>query len=167
MSNDLPMVEIEGLKELAETFEELTRKYPDRAGNMLVMQAKELRKDVVRLVKNDTDTEGTSKKSLAKAGSYGISPVKGYGNKQYIEVSAKSPHFHLVENGHMKVIPKTRTVKTQDGEKRKIANSNGGATVGFTPGYHFMDRAAKKSQIEVPEGLKKVVDSLLREEGLI
>ena len=167
MSNDTPMVQIDGLEELAETFEELVRKYPDRAGNMLVSQAKELRKDVVKQVKNDTDTDGLSKKSLAKVGSYAISPVKGFGNKQYIELSAKSPHFHLVENGHLKVVPMTRTVKTKDGEKRKISNPNGGATVGFTPGYHFMDRASKKRQIEVPEELKKVVDELLREEGLI
>lgn len=167
MSNDTPMVQIDGLEELSETFEELVRKYPDRAGDLLVSQAKELRKDVVKQVKNDTDTNGSSKKSLAKIGSYGISPVKGFGNKQYIEISAKSPHFHLVENGHLKVVPMTRTIKTKDGEKRKIPNSNGGATVGFTPGYHFMDRASKKRQIEVPEELKKVVDDLLREEGLI
>lgn len=167
MSNDMPMVQIDGLEELAETFEELVGKYPDRAGELLVSQAKELRKDVVKQVKNDTDTDGTSKKSLAKVGSYGISPVKGFGNQQYIEVSAKSPHFHLVENGHLKVVPMTRTIKTRDGEKRTVSNSNGGATVGFTPGYHFMDRASKKRQIEVPEELEKVVDELLREEGLI
>lgn len=167
MNNDMPMVQIDGLEELAESFEELARKYPDRAGELLVSQAKELRKDVVKQVKNDTDTDGSSRKSLAKVGSYGISPVKGFGNNQYIEVSAKSPHFHLLENGHLKVIPKTRTITTKDGEKKKIANPNGGATVGFTPGYHFMDRASKKRQIEVPEELKKVVDELLREEGLI
>lgn len=167
MSNDMQMVQVDGLEELAETFEELIEKYPDRAGDLLVSQAKELRKDVVKQVKNDTDTDGSSKKSLARAGSYGISPVKGFGDRQYIEVSAKSPHFHLLENGHMKVVPMTRTVKTKDGGKRKIQNSNGGATVGFTPGYHFMDRASKKRQIEVPTELKKVVDELLREEGLI
>lgn len=167
MGNDVQMMQIDGLEELAETFEELVGKYPDRAGELLVSQAKELRRDVVKQVKNDTDTDGLSKKSLAKVGSYGISPVQGFGGRQYVEVSAKSPHFHLVENGHMQVVPMTRTVKTKDGEKRKISNSNGGATVGFTPGYHFMDRASKKRQIEVPKELEKVVDELLREEGLI
>ena len=169
--NEEMSLEIDGLDDIVDSFEELTRKYPDRAGEMLIKQAKELRKDVVRQVKNDTDTEGTSKKSLAKAGSYGISPVQGFGNNQYVEVSAKSPHFHLLENGHMKVIPEKRTIRKRNGEKlaKPITyyNSNGGATVGFTPGYHFMDVASRKRQIKIPEEVADMVNELLKEEGLI
>ena len=165
--NETMSLEIEGLDELAESFEDVIRKYPDRAAEILVGQAKELRKDVVKQVKNDTDTDGTSKKSLAKVGSYRISPVQGFGESQYVEVSAKSPHFHLLENGHMKVIPKSRTIKRPDGEKAKITNPNGGQTVGFTPGYHFMDVASKKRQVAIPAEVAGEVNKLLKEERLL
>lgn len=165
MSSEMSM-QVDGLEELIGSFEDLTRKYPDKAAELLVKQAKELRKDVVSQVKNDTDTDRTSKKSLAKTGSYEISPVHGYGSGQYVEISAKSPHFHLLENGHMNVVPKTRTIKV-NGEKRKISLTNGGSAVGFTPGYHFMDAASRKRQIAIPEGVEKMVNQLLREEGLI
>ena len=74
--NETMSLEIDGLDELVESFEGFIRKYPDRAAEILVGQAKELRKDVVKQVKNDTDTDGTSRKSLAKVGSYGSSPVQ-------------------------------------------------------------------------------------------
>ena len=70
--------------------------------------------------------------------------------------------FHLLENGHMNVVPKTRTIKV-NGEKRKISLTNGGSAVGCTPGYHFMDAASRKRQIAIPEGVEKMVNQLLRE----
>lgn len=164
--NDNITVEVDGLEELAETFESIIQKYPDRAAELLVKQAKELRKDVVKQVKNDTDTDGTSRKSLAKVSSYGISKAQGYGAGQFIEVSAKSPHFHLLENGHRNVLPKTRTV-TRNGEKVKINLARGGEVVGFTPGYHFMDAASRKRQIAIPAELTSEVNRILQEEGLI
>ena len=56
--------QVEGLDELAESLEKFAKKYPDRMGDALVRQAKEFRKDVVKLVRNDTDSPGTSPKSL-------------------------------------------------------------------------------------------------------
>ena len=165
--NETMSLEIDGLDGLVESFEGFVRKYPDRAAEILVGQAKELRKDVVKQVKNDTDTDGTSRKSLAKIGSYGISPVKGFGGNQYVEVSAKSPHFHLLENGHRNVVPKSRTIKRPDGEKVKVTNPNGGQTVGFTLGYHFMDAASKKRQVAIPAEVAGEVNRLLKEEGLL
>lgn len=46
MQEQMLEVGIEGLGELRETLLELTRKYPDCAGDMLMQEAKELRKDV-------------------------------------------------------------------------------------------------------------------------
>lgn len=165
MSSDLSF-EIEGLSELTGALEAVAKKYPDKAGELLVQQAKELRKDVVKQVKNDTETDGSSKRSLAKTGSYEISQVKGFGEQQYVEVSAKSPHFHLLENGHMKVVPRTRTVTRPNGEKVKITNPNGGQVIGFVPGYHFMDAATRKRRLHIPEELESTVAKLLKDEGL-
>ena len=140
-------MDIDGLNELIGTFDELVKKYPDRAGDMLQKNAISLRKDVVEEVKKVTKTEGSSKRSLGKLSSYKISPVKGYGVNQFVEISAKSPHFHLVENGHQLII---------NGENR-----------GFVQGKHMMATAVKKHQENMPESVSNMVDELLKEEGLI
>lgn len=147
MSEQILAMDIDGLNELIGTFDELVKKYPDRAGDMLQKNAKSLRKDVVEEVKNVTKTEGSSKRSLGKLSSYKISPVKGYGVNQFVEISAKSPHFHLVENGHQLII---------NGENR-----------GFVQGKHMMATTVKKHQESMPEAVSNMVDELLKEEGLI
>lgn len=150
MTDESISMDIQGMDDLVASFQDLIKKYPDEAGALLVRQARELRKDVVKLVKNDTDSDGTNKHSLTKISQYKISKVKGIGAQQYIEVSGKAPHFHLVENGH------------------RLLNKDGKPVgSGFVVGYHFMDRASKKRRIELPTDLEKVVDRLLKEEGLI
>ena len=136
-----------GLEELTESLDSLARKYPDRAGELLKKDAQQLRKDVVKKTKEVTNTRSSSKRSLGKAGSYKISPVLGFGAGQYVEVSAKSPHFHLVEHGHNLV--------TKSGE-----------TIGFVQGRHMMKETVKVYEEKMPETVSKMVDTLLKEEGL-
>lgn len=145
-------IEISGLDELAEDFRIVARKYPDRAGEELRKEAKELRKDVIAMVENDTDEHLTkdgskTKRSLTKASSYEISPVQGFNERQFVDISAKSPHFHLLENGHQLV-------------------SHKGRVLGFVPGYHFMDRARKDHAKKLPERMEKMVNNLLESENL-
>lgn len=145
-------IEISGLDELSEDFRRVARKYPDRAGEELQKEAKELRKDVIAMVKNDTDEHLTkdgerTKRSLTKASSYEISPVQGFNERQLVNISAKSPHFHLLENGHQLVTHK-------------------GRAIGFVPGYHFMDRARKEHAKKLPERMQKMVNHLLESENL-
>lgn len=147
MDSDISM-QVDGMEELSETLKSLAKKYPDDAGDLLVKNARKLRKDVVKNVKKDTVQSQKEKKySLHKASSYKISQVKGYGAGQFVEISAKAPHFHLVEHGHNLVI--------------------GGKVVGFVRGKHMMDNAIKKAEIEIPETTSAMVDELLKKEGLI
>lgn len=139
---------IDGLLDLRDTFEDLVKKYPDRAGELLQKDARQLRKDVVKETKKVTKTNSSSKRSLGKVGSYKISPVQGLGANQFVEVSAKSPHFHLVEHGHV--------LKSHDGQ-----------TIGFVQGKHMMDNTVKKHQESMPQTVSVMVDELLKEEGLI
>lgn len=148
MSDQTLSMTIDGLDDLEATFKELVKKYPDRAGELLQKDARELRKDVVKEVKKTTKTKGSSKRSLAKVGSYKISPVQGIGSNQYVEVSAKSPHFHLVEHGHV--------LKSHDGQ-----------TIGFVQGKHMMDNTVKKHERSMPNTVSDMVDVLLKEGGLI
>lgn len=138
---------LEGLDELVDSLNELARKYPDRAGELLQKNARELRKDVVKNVKEDTKTTGKSKRSLSKAGSYAISQVQGYGANQYVEISAKSPHFHLVEHGHELV-------------------NRAGETIGFVQGKHMMSNATKKTEQNMPTTVEGMIAELLKEGGL-
>ena len=145
-------IEISGLDELATDLRSVVRKYPDRAGEELQKEAKELRKDVIAMVQNDTDEHLTkdgakTKRSLTKASSYEISPVQGFNERQFVDISAKSPHFHLLENGHQLVTHKGQTIK-------------------FVPGYHFMDRARKDHAKKLPERMEKMVNNLLESENL-
>ena len=88
-----PQIEgTEKLLELQETLKELTKKYPDRAGELLKEDAKQLRKKIATDFKQKTNTSN-SRKSLGRAGSYKISPVLGLGTNQYVDMCGKLPHF--------------------------------------------------------------------------
>lgn len=146
MAEQMLSMKVEGLDELTKELEKLVKKYPDRAGELLTKNARELRKDVVKEVKENTKTKGSSKRSLAKVGSYKISKVQGYGARQYVEVSAKSPHFHLVEHGHDLII---------NGQNR-----------GFVQGKHMMKVAVRRCEATMPDTVKNMIDELLKEGGL-
>ena len=145
-----PQIEgTEKLLELQETLKELTKKYPDRAGELLKEDAKQLRKKIATEFKQKTNTSN-SRKSLGRAGSYKISPVLGLGTKQYVEISAKSPHFHLVEHGH------------------ELVNGNGEKVgKGYVEGKHILDNEVKKHQNEFEDVVSGMIDTLLKENGLI
>lgn len=146
MSEQTASLSFSGLEELQEKFESLVKKYPDRAGELLQKNARELRKDVVKEVKKETKTKGKSKRSLAKVGSYKISKVQGFGANQFVEISAKSPHFHLVEHGHDLIIR---------GQNR-----------GFVQGKHVMKVVVRRTDAKMPETVEKMIDELLKEGGL-
>lgn len=163
MPDETISLDVTGMKELVEDFKKLARKCPDKTGELLKEEAKKLRKDVINRVKRDKETNEKSKRSLTKAGSYKISPVQGYNEKQYVEISAKSPHFHLVEHGHNIVMPYSHGIK---GEKKvKVPNKNGGQTVGFVQGKHMMAEAAAQEQEKIVDVVSGMVDALLEEGG--
>ena len=142
------VITIDGLDDLEKTFKDLVKKYPDRAGEMLREDARKLRKEVVKEVKKVTNTKSSSKRSLGKVGSYKISQVQGIGTNQYVEISAKSPHFHLVEHGHVQM-------------------NRAGQAIGFVQGRHLRDNTVKKHEGKMPEVVEDMVDRLLKEGGLI
>lgn len=146
-----PQIEgTEKLLELQETLKELTKKYPDRAGELLKEDANKLRKDIAAEFKDKSTQTKSKKGSLGRFGSYRISPVQGFGTRQYVEISAKSPHYHLVERGH--------NVTNKDGE---IVGK------GYVEGLHIFDNQVKKHQNEFEDVVSGMIDTLLKENGLI
>jgi hypothetical protein len=141
-------MDVSGMEDLQEALVTLAGRYPDKAGDLLRKDGRSLRKMIAKEARQQTDTNESHKMSLGKIGSYNVSEVKGLGTHQYVEISAKAPHFHLVENGHM--------MKTKSGK-----------TVGFVVGVHFLDKATKEYKNDMPEHVENMVDELLKEAGLI
>lgn len=137
---------VTGIEQLVGDMETVVKKYPDMAGKYLEKTARDLRKDIVKTVKRETKTKGSGKESLAKAGAYSISKAQGLGSDQFVDISAKSSHFHLVEHGHNLII---------NGENR-----------GFVPGKHMMENTSKKYARRMPDIVENMVDTLLKENGL-
>ncbi|MCI8408706.1 MAG: hypothetical protein HFJ09_05465 [Lachnospiraceae bacterium] len=156
-------VSVEGMNELTRDLKKIVKKYPKKADELLKKNARLTRKEVVKNVKKETKSNKESKKSLARIGSYKISQVKGYGTEKYIEISANSRHFHLVEHGHDIIMPKFHGVQGEKG--KRIPNKNAGQKVGRVQGKHMMANAIKKAEKDMPETLSKMVDELLKESG--
>lgn len=154
---------IEGMDELQRSLKKMAKKYPYSAGNMLRKDAINVRKEIVKQVKEETKFDTESKQSLAKAGSYKISKVQGDGLQQYVEITAKSPHFHLVENGHNIIMPKSHGVRGEKGVR--IPNDNAGEKAGFVQGKHIIDTVTSKHEREMPDIVEDMIDKLLEEVG--
>lgn len=148
MNSHSVQVTFDGIDDLVDTLVELSRKYPDRASELLQADAKILRKDVVSRIKKDAETKKQSKRSLRKAGSYKISQPRDFGCMQYIEISATSPHFHLVEHGHNKT-------------NRK------GEVIGFVEGRRYMADAVEEFEDNIEYHVISMIDALLKEGDLI
>lgn len=142
-------MKIDGIDELNRDFERLVRKYPDKAGDLLQERAKELRKDVVKRTKKVVHINSKQRESLGKLGNYKMSQIRGYGGNQSIDISATSPHFHLIEHGH----------DLTDKQGRPVGQ-------GHVQGYHIMADTVRAHQRIVPKMVSEMVGELLKEEGL-
>lgn len=69
MSDETISLNVAGIEGLIEDFKKLARKCPDKTGELLQKEAKNLRKDVIKRVKKDKETNEKSKRSLTKASS--------------------------------------------------------------------------------------------------
>lgn len=141
-------LKVKGLDELKMSFDQLVAKYPDKAGDLLKKDALALRRNIVNNAKELTKTKSEHKRSLGKLSSFRVSQVQGLMNNQFVEISANSPHFHLVEKGH--------ELKTPEGD-----------VIGFVQGVHYLDKATKVYEDKFEEHVDKMVGALLKEGGLI
>ena len=159
-------VKVIGLDDLSESMKKLVKMYPDKAGECLREEALRTRKEIVKNAKDLTNTHTQSKFSLGRIGSYRVSQVQGLGINQYVEISARSRHYHLVERGHESVVPYHfvwRNPKT--GERIKRTWKSGGQSRGRVAGRFFLKKAKDAEQERFPEFVSKMVDDLIKEAG--
>ena len=159
-------VKVIGIDDLEESMQALVKRYPDKAGECLREEALKTRKEIVKNAKDLTNTNTTSKMSLGRIGSYRVSQVQGLGINQYVEISARSPHYHLVERGHQSIVPYHFTYKNpKTGERIKRTWKKGGQSRGRVAGRFFLKKAKDTEQERFPAFVSKMVDDLLKESG--
>ena len=134
--------ELSGLDELVNDLEKAIKIYPDFAEDSLKKMGTQLKKDVVK------ETKATVKKHTGKLiKGYKVSKVQGYGTNMFVEFSGTAPHFHLIENGHVK-------------------KSSSGQTLGFKEGYHIVSKTAAGYNDKMADALNVMVNKILRESDL-
>lgn len=161
MDNWEEFVTVIGLDDLTESLSKLAKNYPGIAGEVLREEGRALRKNIVKNARDMTETKRQSKQSLGKIGSYRVSQVKGFGQNQYVEVYARSKHFHLVERGHQMVMPFTRKLK--NGKRIKL--KSGGTVKGRVEGKFFLKKAKDLEVIRYPQAMDAALDKTLKKYG--
>lgn len=141
-------VMIEGMEDLTSSISNLAKKYPDEFTLLLEKEANSARTDVAKEARSALDTNTANKKSLGKKSNYKATPVRGYGDNQQIDITAESPHFHLLEHGHELV-------------------SHSGRSIGWVPGYLFMQATAEKYKTKFPTDAEELSNRILQGEGML
>lgn len=142
-------ISIQGLDELTSDFEKLISRYPDKAGDLLRKNAREFRKEYVKNVRSAVKYSSGKAKSLTKLGNTKVYPIQGMGKRQYVEIGATSPHFHLFERGHNLIIPWMPNVS------------------GRVEGRFIMKKSIDEYENKLPEIAQDMCDELLKEGNLL
>lgn len=159
-------VKVIGIDDLDASIRKVIKKYPDRAGECLRDEARRTRKEIVKNAKDTTNTKSKSKRSLGKVGSYRISQVQGYNENQYVEISARSPHYHLVERGHaMKMPARVAYFNKKSGKKVSFRSPYAGQSRGRVSGRFFLKKAKEAEAERFPEFVDEMLERLLHESG--
>jgi hypothetical protein len=103
----------------------------------------------VKNVRSKVKHSSGKAKSLTKLGNTKVYPIQGMGKRQYVEIGATSPHFHLFERGHNLIVPWIPSVS------------------GFVEGRYVMKESIDEFEKDLPEIAQKMCDELLKEGNLL
>lgn len=135
--------EISGLEELEEDLEAVVSRYPDETAAWLRKEANQWKKDCnSKGYSRYTDGKRPIPKSWKTEKEENI-----VHEVNSVSIRNTSPHFHLVENGHRKVLW-------------------GKETGGFVPGKHYAEQTRAEWQDKFPEHAERYVDQMLKGQGL-
>lgn len=134
-------LDLSGLKELEEDISKVIKMYPDKADARLEKIGRNFKKSVKKI----TPDSGIAHKYKLKKG-YQSSKAKGFGEETRVEITTKSPHFHLVENGH------------------ELVKRN--KKIGWVEGVHMMEKTRKEYEQVIPTEAGEMIDELLKDNKL-
>ena len=132
-------VSVDGFDELVADMKKLVKEFPDEAGDELRKIGLSIKKDTIIETRRLCICHPNSKYSLLK--NYGVSKVRGVYLNQEVDIFTKSPHFHLVEDGHRMVTP-------------------GGRHVGQVEGRHMLGNVIEKYEPEMPQRFRQMIDKI-------
>jgi len=159
---------VTGLTELNEDLMKLMQKYPDKAGDLLRKNAREFRKEYTHTVQAVAQYPSGKKKALELLRNTKVYPVQGYGARQYVEVGATSPHFHLFERGH-DLYNAYMAHKSENYKKSKNSKDKNRTKIkdGHVEGRFVMQKSIDSYEDKMPEVAQKMYDELLKEGNLL
>ncbi len=159
---------VTGLTELNEDLMRLMQQYPDKAGDLLRKNAREFRKEYTHTVQAVAQYPSGKKKALELLRNTKVYPVQGYGARQYVEVGATSPHFHLFERGHDLYNPHDpKKPKKEEKSKDKKDRNRNKVKAGRVEGRFVMKKTIDLYEGKLPEVAKMMYDELLKEGNLL
>lgn len=161
--------ELDGLEELAQDIQACMKEYPEEASKKIYNLSGKFTKDVNEKFPADYNR---GKRPLSKNWKREREKTAFTGYTIRVNVSNKSPHFHLVENGHMKIVTPmayaihiNRTEKSKRPrriKKVKFKRENRG----FVPGKHYCERTRNEWKEKFPEEIEKFLDKMLKDRKL-
>ena len=135
-------------------WDDIIKKYPDACEDFLYKEAKKLRKEIAANMRKTLNTDTNSKYSLGKASNYRIKKYDGIGARDaFVTISAESPHFHLIENGHDLVGHGKKSFK---GKKKDWS----GKDLGFVPGYKVLAETSSTFKRRMWRDVDALLDEL-------
>lgn len=165
--------ELDGLDDFAADIERCIQEYPEEASKKVYNLAGKFTKDV------DEKFPGRykrGKRPLPKNWKREREKTAFTGYTIRINVSNKSPHFHLVENGHELYITPERYAAMKSGKitfrkaihygKRRTKETKGMVFAGFVPGKHYCEKTRNEWKEKFPEEVEKFLNKMLKDKGL-
>ena len=165
--------ELGGLEELAADIQQCLKDYPEETSKKAYNLSGKFTKDVN---KKFPGRYNQGKRPLSKNWEREREKTLFTGYTIRINVSNKSPHFHLVENGHELYISPERYAAMKAGKitfkgaihhgKRRTKDSMGMVRAKFVPGKHYCERTRNEWKEKYPQLVEKFVDKMLKDHKL-
>lgn len=165
--------ELGGLEELAADIERCLEEYPEETSKKVYNLSGKFTKDVNAKFPGRYNH---GKRPLSKNWKREREQTVFTGYTIRVNVSNKSPHFHLVENGHELYITPERYAAMKAGKitfkdaihygKRRTKESKGMVRAGFVPGKHYCEKTRNEWQEKYPDEIEKFLDKMLKDRNL-
>lgn len=168
--------ELDGLDELKADIERCVNEYPEETSQKVYNLSGKFTKDVNAKFPGSYNK---GKRPLSKNWKREREKTLVTGYTIRVNVTNKSPHFHLVENGHVKKIPvsayaayirnKSQSAKKETRSKRPQHIKKAQfriETRGFVPGKHYCERTRNEWKEKYPDEIEKFLDKMLKDRKL-
>ena len=141
-----------GLDELEKDLSDVVNKYPDETNRFMRRQGTAFVKDVREKMPGSwKNNKAKVPPGLAKNWRRDVWEDSGHHINQ-VEIRCKSPHWHLLENGHNMVV----------GSKKK----NNLKKVGYVSGFHYCEKTRGEWAGKFPGNISEYVDGMLKQHNL-